>query len=48
MGGGVLNEDFATQLQGVFAELAATDDQPANPNPRQTPIESASTSKEDT
>ena len=26
MGGGVLDEDFASQLQGIFAEMAGADD----------------------
>jgi len=47
MGGGVLNEAFAAQLQGVFAELAAADDQPTSPHPQRTQTETAPTSKED-
>ncbi|MGB5382091.1 MAG: hypothetical protein WBO25_13970, partial [Acidimicrobiia bacterium] len=45
MGEGVLNEAFSAQLQEVFAELAG--DQPTNPTPEQTTIESAPTSKDD-
>jgi AcrR family transcriptional regulator len=47
MGGGVFSETFAAQLQGVFAELAATDDKPASPRPHKTQPETAPTSKED-
>jgi len=47
MGGGVLDEAFAAQLQDVFAELATKEGQPTNPPTQHTRDDPPSTSKED-
>ena len=38
MGGGVLNEAFAAQLQGLFADMARTEDPASTPPPRENAV----------
>ena len=47
MGGGVLSEAFAAQLQEVFAEMTGAEGNPMTPPAQRPPIDSTPTSKED-
>ena len=47
MGGGVLSEAFAAQLQEVFAEMTGTEGNPMTPPAQRPPIDSTPASKED-